>query len=128
MYECVCAIKFQPKNQHAEDITTKTIPLIKITNPISNRCSFNKHRFSPFGVYPNPTSTGNLVHILHFGGNTLNEGNVLSTSNYNKSSLPEILCSQMIMGYELHTVTICKYVGNYVQQRYLHIVPLSPLA
>ena len=35
--------------------------------------------------------------MLHFGGNTLNEKLNLFISNYKKSSVPEILCAQMVI-------------------------------
>ena len=58
----------------------------------------NKHLFSPFGVYHDPTPTVILVHMLNFGGNTLNGNFKLFISNSKKSSVPARLWYQMERG------------------------------
>ena len=37
------------------------------------KCSFNKQQLYLFWVYPHPTSTETLIHMLHLGGCALYE-------------------------------------------------------
>ena len=72
--------------------------LTKIKNHVPNDYSSNKKHIVFIVVYPYPIFTAVLVHILHFGGNTLNEKFNIFISNSNNSLVPASLCYEMFRG------------------------------
>ena len=55
----------------------------------------NKHSFSPFAIYPKPTSTRIMMHMLYFGGSDLNKNFNLFISTFKQSSVRARVCDQM---------------------------------